>query len=95
MEKVPSFVCPVCGRESWNPNDVREKWCGACHGATGHPLPEGTGLRWVMLHGGSIDAGRLMQAPLPDEYVAVATGEVYVRRDNEYVLDRVVRDRPG
>ena len=93
MVKVPSFVCPICGRESWNLNDVREKWCGACHGATGHPTPPG--LRWAMLQGGSIDAGRLMAEPLPEEYVIVVTGEVYVRRDNGYVLDRVVRDRPG
>jgi hypothetical protein len=27
----PSFICPRCGRESFNPNDIRERYCGACH----------------------------------------------------------------
>lgn len=26
-----SITCPQCGRTSHNPNDVREKYCGACH----------------------------------------------------------------
>jgi hypothetical protein len=26
-----SFTCPKCGAVSHNPNDVREKYCGACH----------------------------------------------------------------
>lgn len=26
-----SITCPRCGRTSWNPNDVREGYCGACH----------------------------------------------------------------
>jgi len=26
-----SITCPNCGRTSWNPNDVREGYCGACH----------------------------------------------------------------
>lgn len=25
-----SFTCPKCGAVSYNPNDVREKYCGAC-----------------------------------------------------------------
>jgi hypothetical protein len=86
LYQVPSFTCPICGRQSWNPNDVREKWCGACHGATGHPLPAEAGLRWVMLRGGSVNAGRLMQEPLPDLYEVIATGEVYVRKGDEFVL---------
>jgi hypothetical protein len=28
---VPSITCPTCGRTSWNPNDVRERYCGNCH----------------------------------------------------------------
>lgn len=27
----PKITCPRCGRTSWNPNDVREGYCGACH----------------------------------------------------------------
>lgn len=30
-----SFTCPVCGAESWNPNDVRYGYCGRCHAFTG------------------------------------------------------------
>jgi len=25
------FVCPHCKRVSYNRNDVRERYCGACH----------------------------------------------------------------
>lgn len=27
----PTFTCPDCGRTSHNPNDARERYCGACH----------------------------------------------------------------
>ena len=27
----PSFVCPQCGAESFNPNDMRERYCARCH----------------------------------------------------------------
>jgi DnaJ-class molecular chaperone len=27
----PSFICPRCGRESFNLNDIRERYCGDCH----------------------------------------------------------------
>lgn len=26
-----TFICPKCNRVSHNPNDVAEKYCGACH----------------------------------------------------------------
>ena len=26
-----SITCPVCGRTSYNPNDIREGYCGYCH----------------------------------------------------------------
>lgn len=35
MTAVPSFACPRCGATSWNPNDVREGYCGRCHDWTG------------------------------------------------------------
>lgn len=28
---MQSITCPVCRRTSWNPNDVREGYCGYCH----------------------------------------------------------------
>jgi hypothetical protein len=36
---APSFTCPRCHRTSWNPNDVREGYCGACHDWTRPPHP--------------------------------------------------------
>lgn len=27
----PSFTCPRCGMTSYNPNDIREGYCGNCH----------------------------------------------------------------
>lgn len=29
-QAAPSITCPRCGRTSYNPNDVREQWCGNC-----------------------------------------------------------------
>lgn len=26
-----SITCPRCRRTSYNPNDIRERYCGACH----------------------------------------------------------------
>lgn len=31
----PSFTCPRCGARSYNPNDIAEGYCGACHWWTG------------------------------------------------------------
>ena len=30
-DDVPRFTCPACKRTSFNPNDVRDLYCGACH----------------------------------------------------------------
>lgn len=30
-ESVPSITCPRCGRTTYNPNDIRERYCGHCH----------------------------------------------------------------
>jgi hypothetical protein len=27
----PAFRCPRCGAVSYNPNDIRERYCGRCH----------------------------------------------------------------
>jgi hypothetical protein len=29
--RIPSITCPDCDRTSWNPDDVREGYCGNCH----------------------------------------------------------------
>jgi hypothetical protein len=34
---APSFTCPRCHATSYNPNDVREGYCGNCHDRTGVP----------------------------------------------------------
>jgi hypothetical protein len=26
-----SFTCPRCGRTSYHPTDIKERYCGACH----------------------------------------------------------------
>jgi hypothetical protein len=38
-----SVTCPVCGRTSWNPGDVREGYCGNCHDWTS-PRPDDPGM---------------------------------------------------
>jgi hypothetical protein len=35
LPPIPVFVCPRCGRESANPNDVEFGYCGACRDWTG------------------------------------------------------------
>lgn len=30
----PSITCPVCHMTSYNPNDIREGYCGNCHAWT-------------------------------------------------------------
>lgn len=31
VRPAASFVCRECGAESFNPNDIRERYCGRCH----------------------------------------------------------------
>lgn len=35
-------TCPVCGRTSWHPEDVRHGYCGACHAHTSPPAHDRT-----------------------------------------------------
>jgi hypothetical protein len=35
-----SITCPDCGRTSYNPNDVREGYCGHCHAWTSTVVPD-------------------------------------------------------
>jgi hypothetical protein len=34
-----SFVCPRCRAESFNLNDIVERWCGRCHAFVDDPPP--------------------------------------------------------
>jgi len=27
----PNITCRICGRTSYNPNDIKERYCGFCH----------------------------------------------------------------
>jgi hypothetical protein len=31
MTSTLSFICPRCGKRSFNPHDVSARYCGACH----------------------------------------------------------------
>lgn len=31
IDQVPKITCPKCGKTSFNPTDVRVKYCGNCH----------------------------------------------------------------
>jgi hypothetical protein len=80
-----AFTCPICGMVSHHPQDVRERYCGNCHGLTAEEPPPG--VRWVRLRDGDRIIGRLVPEPLPDDYHMVASGEVYERvGDDEYRL---------
>lgn len=35
----PSYTCPRCGATSYNPNDLRERYCGRCHLFLNPPPP--------------------------------------------------------
>lgn len=39
------FECPACGKRSWHPMDIRNRFCGACKvffNKRGEPIPEDT-----------------------------------------------------
>ena len=36
--KVKAVICPRCRWVSFNPDDIREGYCGNCHDWTGEPL---------------------------------------------------------
>jgi ribosomal protein S27AE len=31
MTEAPSFTCPRCGATSYNPSDIKHRYCGRCH----------------------------------------------------------------
>lgn len=34
----PFITCPRCGKHSFNPNDIEQGYCGACHWWTSDPI---------------------------------------------------------
>ena len=38
-ESPPSITCPQCGRTSYHPMDIQEKYCGHCHEWHAHMPP--------------------------------------------------------
>ena len=91
-ETADRYTCPVCGRTSWHPTDVRERWCGACRGATGYPAPPG--MRWVLFVGGELDGcGRLLVAERLERgstYEHVVAGDVYRYDGRRFTLEPLV-----
>ena len=41
-----SITCPICGKTSYNPNDVEQRYCANCHAFWGD-LAEGTRVERV------------------------------------------------
>ena len=91
----PSITCPICGRTSWHPEDVKQGWCNACGWSTsvpggGAPAEVPIGFEWRVFRGGELDGcGRLLQSDrLPDRYEHMPSGDVYERElgQDEYVL---------
>lgn len=38
-QAAPSIVCKTCKLESWNTNDVEQRYCGNCHVFHEEPRP--------------------------------------------------------
>lgn len=55
-----SITCPQCGRTSYNPNDVRERYCGNCHQYHDTMLRNAT--RWTAARGVGIILGMTLLA---------------------------------
>lgn len=36
-DRLPGYRCPRCTWVSYNPNDIREGYCGHCHDWTAEP----------------------------------------------------------
>lgn len=75
------FTCPVCGRTSWNVNDVREGWCNNCHGATGAATPPG--MRWVLFE--TRDPSRRFGRLVEERFLA--RGSTYDVFEQSYVFN--------
>lgn len=81
MTDQPSFTCPICGRTTYNPEDVQWGYCVACAGCTREPAPPG--FVWaLMVGGGALDqCGRLIAVDHLEagmRYEHVLSGDAYV-----------------
>ncbi|HEX5119806.1 MAG TPA: hypothetical protein VFW65_31865 [Pseudonocardiaceae bacterium] len=45
VSSVPTFVCPLCHKQSWSEDDAVNRYCGACHVYTGDAVWTDYGLR--------------------------------------------------
>jgi hypothetical protein len=87
-----TYVCPVCGRESHNPNDARERYCGACHAYTSEEPPPG--MRWIRFEGGRNGAfGRMLRDGVEkdSEYIVIVEDERYQYDGAKFVLTEPVK----
>jgi hypothetical protein len=57
----PSITCPQCGRTSYNPNDVEQRYCGACHQYIGDMIVKGSAT--IGQYADYLDTGLI---PLPE-----------------------------
>lgn len=73
-----SITCPRCLHTSYNPNDVREGYCGYCH--------DWTGGNAVRPSAASAEVDRLGRSPLPVSRVSASPAPAPV-------ADRTVRGR--
>jgi hypothetical protein len=94
MNGPARYTCPICGRTSHNPNDVREGYCGACHGWTAHPshchcgapFNEASGdwrfdgCGWQHYHGYPI-GHVIVETPEPMSGASMATNEAISKKE--------------
>ena len=79
IEQQCYIVCPKCGRVSHNPNDVRERYCGACHAFHDDLLRDSSEL--LLKASGGRKAGVHRVANLTDDQV-----QSYLHEQNPMVF---------
>ena len=48
MDQPPSITCSKCWMTSYNPNDIREGYCGNCHAYTStEQYRQNPGVEWI------------------------------------------------
>jgi ribosomal protein L37E len=48
-QREPSIVCRFCGAESYNPNDIKYRYCGRCHRWQESDLRTSGGVEWSVV----------------------------------------------
>lgn len=56
---TPSFTCPDCGATSYNPNDLRYRYCGRCHRSVDGRVQ----VRCILVFGSGPDARAELETP--------------------------------